>query len=147
MHLYHQYPEVCIEQTPGKQKQLHQRLCRGWHIGTSEGKKAILRDVSQGLTGGDLKDLARSFGSDGGELLLRRGLPRLSKNEHDLAMDRKGAPWKVALASWIKSQCGASNQWLSEDLHMGHPSNISRMITLATGDSRSHRKFLKKLND
>ncbi len=58
-------------------------------------------------------------------------------------VDLKGAPWKVVLASWIKSQCGVSNRWLSEHLHMGHPSNISRMITLATRDPSTHKPIWK----
>jgi REP element-mobilizing transposase RayT len=63
----------------------------------------------------------------------------------DFLSGPKGAPWKVVLAGWIKSQCGVSNQWLSEHLHMGHPSNISRMIALETNDLGTHRKLWKKL--
>ncbi len=77
--------------------------------------------------------------------LLQRGLSCLNKKQEDLATDLKGAPWKVVLAGWIKSQSGVSNQWLSEHLRIGHPSNISRMITLATRDSLSHKKLWKKL--
>lgn len=145
MRCYHQYLAACIEQDPAKQKELHRHLCRGWHVGTRAGKKAILKDISEGLIGADLKDLACCFGNDGGELLLQRGLARMKKKEEDLASDPKGAPWKVVLAGWIKSQCGVSNQWLSEHLHMGHPSNISRMIALETHDLRTHRKLWKKL--
>jgi len=130
MRRYHQYLELCIEQDPARQRELHRRLCRGWHIGTREGKKAILKDVSQGVIGADLTDLACCFGSDGGELLLQRGLSYLKKKNEDLVSDLKGAPWKVVPASWIKSQCGVSNHWLSEYLHMGHPSNISRTISV-----------------
>jgi len=97
------------------------------------------------LIGVDLKDLSCSFGSDGGELLLQRGLSCLKKKEEDLVSDLKGAPWKVVLASWIKSQCGVSNQWLNEHLHVGHPSNISRMIAIETNDLRPHKKLWKKL--
>ena len=145
MRRYHQYLALCVEQDPSKQKELHRHLCRGWHIGTREGKKAILKDISKGLIGAELKDLARSFGNDGGSILLQRGLSCLKKEECDLVGDRKSAPWKVILAAWVKSQCGVSNRWLSEQLHMGHPSNISRMVALETHDSRTHRKLWKKL--
>jgi len=145
MRCYHQYLELSIEKDPVEQKALHRRLCCSWHIGTREGKKALLKHLSQGLLATDLKGLANSFGNDGGEILLQHGLSRLKKQEEDLVSEPKGAPWKVVLAGWVKSQCGVSNQWLSDHLHMGHPSNISRMITLATEDSRAYKKLRKKL--
>jgi len=38
-------------------------------------------------------------------------------------------PWKVVLASWIKEQCGVTNRWFSETMHMGTIYNISRALT------------------
>jgi len=67
------------------------------------------------------------------------------KSEEDLVEDRKGAVWKIVLASWIKSQCGVSNVWLSDHLHMGHPSNVSRMIVRELKDAQRNRKLWKKL--
>jgi len=87
MRRYHQYLSLCIEQDPAKQKEVHRRLCRGWHIDTPEGKKAILKDISKGLIGAELQDLARSFGDDGGGILLQRGLSCLKKEEGELLSD------------------------------------------------------------
>jgi REP element-mobilizing transposase RayT len=145
MRCYHQYLELCNEQNPAKQKEMHRRLCRGWHIGTRQGKQAVLQDIAAGMIGADLQEAVCCFGNDGGHVLLQRGLSCLKKDEKDLLSDRKGALWKIVLASWIKVQCGVSNAWLSEHLHMGHPSNVSRMISIETKAGQAHRKLWRKL--
>jgi len=63
------------------------------------------------------------------EVLLEKGLKRLGKTPEDLERDRKLMPWKVVLASWIKEQCGVTNRWFSETMHMGTIYNISRALT------------------
>ena len=97
MRRYHEYLGLCHESDPAKQKKIHRRLCCGWHVGTEDGKKAILQDIAEGTVGFDRQvDLAR-FGSEGGQVLLLRGLSCLNKTQEDLVENRKGAPWKIVL--------------------------------------------------
>lgn len=69
----------------------------------------------------------------------------MAKPARDLEDDRKGAVWKVVLASWVKSQCGVGNQWLSEHLFMGNMHNVSRMVSQELKAPQKHRKLWKQL--
>jgi len=79
------------------------------------------------------------FGETYADILLQEGLSCLGKKERELACDRKLAHWKVVLASWIKLQCGVSNRWFSENLHMGNIYGISKAVAAETktGSKRS----------
>ena len=143
MRQYHKYLAMHYERNRQKQRRLHDELCRGWFVGTREGKEAILKDIDEGKVEGN-SGLAR-FGKEGAGLLLTRGLARLGKTVEDLRNDLKGAVWKVVLASWIKSQCGVSNQWLSEQLHMGNMHNVSRMISQELKAPQKRRKLWRQL--
>lgn len=143
MRRYHKYLAMCHESDSGRQKELHVQLCRGWFVGTREGKEAILSDIADGNL--DVGPGSDQFGKEGAELLLKRGLASLAKPARDLEDDRKGAVWKVVLASWVKSQCGVGNQWLSEHLFMGNMHNVSRMVSQELKAPQKHRKLWKQL--
>lgn len=145
MRHYHKYLALFTETDPVKMKQIHRSLCRGWYIGTQSGKKAIMKDVSDGLIGVDTDSGLNRFGVEGAAVLLSHGLKCLGKTESDLHSDRKGAPWKVSLATWIKSRCGINNQWISDHLHMGNIYNISRMISSENKRAKTRDKIWKKL--
>ncbi len=145
MRYYHKYLALFTETDPVKMNQIHRNLCRGWYIGTQSGKKAIMKDVSEGLIGVDSDPGLNRFGVEGAAVLLSHGLACLGKTESDLHSDRKGAPWKVSLAAWIKSRCGVNNQWISDYLHMGNIYNISRMISSENKRAKKRDKTWKKL--
>jgi len=145
MRCYHQYLGLVHETDPDKQKSIHAQLCRGWYIGTREGKKAILTDEAGGVFGSEADGHVGRFGEDGGEVLLAKGLARLGKHEEDLVVARKGCEWKVVLACWIKSQCGVSNQWLSDHLHMGSPTYVSRLVCEENRRVKTRRKYWRQL--
>jgi len=115
-----------IEADPDRRDKLYRELCRGWYVGTQEGRRAVLDEVSEGLADGD--ETVLGFGEERALALLQTGLARLSKESEDLVSDLKLSNWKVVLASWIKLQCGISNRWLSENLHMGSIYSISKAV-------------------
>jgi len=41
---------------------------------------------------------------------------------------KKGADWKVEIVRVLREQTTASNVWLAERLHMGHPNRISNAL-------------------
>ncbi len=45
-----------------------------------------------------------------------------------MAASPRLAEWKVALAAWIKLQCGVSNRWFSEAMRMGGINGISKAV-------------------
>ena len=104
-----------------------------------------MQDVAIGDIGRDTGMRLQRFGDEGGEVLLAEGLRRLGKTDADLQNDRKGSEWKIVLASWIKSQCGVSNQWLSEHLRMGSMYYVSRTVCEENKRPKGRRKFWKQL--
>jgi putative transposase len=142
MNCYHKYLALCNENNPLKRKRLHLDLCQGWYIGTRTGQKGIMKDVSEGRL--DCLGLGR-FGKEGGDVLLSVGLSCLGKTEGDIKADRKGERWKIVLGSWIKSQCGVSNQWISDHLNMGNMFNVSRMLSKELRQPNRRCKIWKNL--
>jgi hypothetical protein len=129
MRCYQRYLAMTQAETPADRATLHRELCRGWYIGTREGRSALARKLEKG----DPAAGRRFEGTDRGQsralALLEEGLRRLGKTEPDLQSDRKLAAWKVVLAAWIKQQCAVTNRWFGETLHMGNLYGISKAIT------------------
>jgi hypothetical protein len=144
MRCYHESLKYTIESDPRKRSDLFEELCRGWYVGTREGSKALLRDIEARLLAKGRPDPLYGFGEARAEVLTQEGLSRLGKEERELTSDRKLAHWKVVLASWIKLQCGVSNRWFSENLHMGNTCSMSKAVAAETrtGSKRS-KEWLK----
>lgn len=144
MRCYYKSLAFVDEHDPEKRDSLYRELCRGWYIGTRAGKKALLKDIADGLV--DNTDQAlKGFGKEYAQVLLQDGLNRLSKSENDLACDLKLVPWKIILASWIKQQCGVGNRWFSENLYMGNIYSISKAISNELNQGSRHKKLWRKL--
>jgi len=126
MRSYHKYLALTAETDAQKRSDLHRELCRGWYIGTREGRKALLKDIDNGTL--ETRTDLTGFGEDLAEMLLEQGLAALGKTSVDLALARKLESWKVVLATWIKEHAGVNNRWFSERLHMGTIYNISKGI-------------------
>ena len=142
---YHKSLKHAVESDPQKRSDLFKELCRGWYVGTREGRKAVLKEIETGARAKGRFDLLSGFGQVRAEALLQEGLKRLGKRKRDLTSDPKLASWKVVLASWIKLQCGVSNRWFSENLRMGNIYSISKAITAETKSGRKRSKQWQKL--
>ena len=57
----------------------------------------------------------------------KAGLRAVGQPQADPAAHPKGAPWKVAVAAWMKQNTEASNGWLAERLAMGSASRVSQV--------------------
>jgi len=145
MRYYHKSLKAAIESDPRKRSDLFKELCRGWYVGTREGRKALLKDIENGKLANEGTDLLYGFGQTRAEVLLQEGLNRLGKTEREMACDLKLAPWKVVLASWIKLQCGVSNRWFSENLYMGNIYSISKAVASEIRSGRKRSKEWRKL--
>lgn len=145
MSCYHKSLKYTIESDPKKRSDLFKELCRGWYIGTREGRRALLRDIETRLSANDRSGSLCGFGEERADILLQEGLIRLGKDEGELVSDRKLAHWKVVLASWIKLQCGAGNRWFGENLHMGNIYSISKAVAAETKTASKRSKEWRKL--
>lgn len=111
---------------PAGKTKAYVSMSRGWALGTKGFRTALIRDH-------DLAEATRAWEITGVREIreahwseaLARGLAKLRKNLNDAAKDRKSAPWKVALAAWLKQTTQANNRWLAGQLHMGTPVAVS----------------------
>jgi putative transposase len=145
MRCYQAYLAHQEEADPGKREALYRRLCRGWYIGTQEGKQSFL---DRWLGDGDSKVEDRglgAYGEDAAGVLLGKGLLCLGKSASDLEEARKGAVWKVILACWIKDQTGVSNRWLGEHVHLGASTGVSRLLQNQRSQAQKNRPLWSRL--
>jgi putative transposase len=145
MRRYHRYLAFAAEADAKRRAELYRELCRGWYIGTREGKSAVVKAVAKRRRVTARPAEASGFAEARGALCLRRGLSRLGKTKKSLTADRKLAPWKVVLASWIKLQCGVSNRWFSEHMAMGNIYSISKAVTAEIRKGSRRKKLWKRL--
>lgn len=141
MRNYWRYLESVKETDPKRLAAIERSLNRGWYIGSTEGKKALLKDLREG---GGLSDpeLARLDAEAYAMVLLEEGLAVLGKDREDLQRATKGCFWKASLCRLIHQRAGVSNAWLARHLHLGHPQAVSR-IRNRLPESREERKLEK----
>ena len=106
-------------------------LCflKGWALGTAEFKAGLVRDHGMAAK-------SRAWESQGAHeirqeqwhLELQRCLAKLGRDADEAKLERKSAPWKIAIACHMKQRTQASNRWLCEMLHMGTPVGVSQMV-------------------
>ncbi len=97
-------------------------MSKGWALGGQNFKRTLLKDHAVAATTRAWESVgAKDIRETQWRELLDRGLRQLAKGTKDIESERKSAPWKVALAAWMKQHCQVSNRWLCERLHMGTP--------------------------
>jgi len=104
----------------------------GWYLGGEEFRDELVARVGDAIEG---KKRSSFFGSEElrghdekeGERIIEAGLKFLGIKDEVRAL-AKNDPRKQALAWMVRTQTVASNEWVSERLGMGHPSNVSRAL-------------------
>jgi putative transposase len=112
------------------------RLCRGWAHGSPAWLRERREDYGRRQAAGEWggAQLAASNRREW-EARLEAGARALRRPLAAAASEPKSAPWKVALAAWLKRHTSATNRWLTERLHMGPPDAVSRYVG-ETGEGR-----------
>ncbi|MEN9634366.1 MAG: hypothetical protein RL077_2770 [Verrucomicrobiota bacterium] len=122
-----------------EQKRLRfDRMSKGWAVGTKEFKAALVddhREAAAALERGE-PDLAETRTARL-EKRLDELLAAMGKKRGDLAVERKSAPWRVALAAEMKAGTTATNQWLADALAMGSPFQVEPAGERVPGGARS----------
>lgn len=127
---------------------------RGWYLGGKEFKTHLLGMLPDSLpnpyhekNGGDparrdhAEEKARQIIQDGSKLL------DLPLTPEGLAILRKGDERKVLLATLLRERTTVSNGWIAENLLMGHPGSVSRMVCATRSDASLERKKMKIVKD
>lgn len=123
---YADYLDWQAAEGPAGKSKAYVNLSRGWAVGPASFKAALAKDHQ-------LAAEARAWESSGAREIrenrwaevLQRCLAQLGKTEAEARAERKGAPWKAAVALRLKETTQAGNRWLTEHLCMGRPEAVS----------------------
>jgi REP element-mobilizing transposase RayT len=128
---YAQYLAWQASEGPAGRNKAYVTMSKGWALGGQSFKRTLLRDHTVAATTRAWESVgAKEIREAQWRELLERGLRHLGKRSEDIEGDRKSAPWKVALAAWLKQRCQVSNRWLCEQLCMGTPVGVSHHVGL-----------------
>ncbi len=119
------------------------RMSQGWVYGGEEFQKQMLVEFkrmtkAEDWGAGDLVELNRLEW----QRLLEAGLRALSRQKENPKLALKSAPWKIAIATWLKQRSSVTNRWLTEKLHMGAPDAVSRYVSETVGGQNIASQYL-----
>jgi REP element-mobilizing transposase RayT len=128
------------------------KIRRGWYLGDEAFGKELLSRLDEVIDCSVRRDSfsgseAREHDQLEAERLILQGLSLLGIPLESLAGMRKNSPEKQSLAWLLRQRTIVSNQWISEQLHCGHPSNVSNFVRrvrdAVDGDLYEFREILK----
>lgn len=127
---YQEYLAWVAESEPEQRQLGFSKMSKGWVIGSDAFKRELIAEHREKVS---QKAMASPGWSEARELFLRKELEALlhakRKTDEDIVKDRKGADWKVEVAAAMKRGTTVTNRWLSQALRMGHPSEVSRLVS------------------
>jgi putative transposase len=129
MKKYQQHLELCEERNPKMRDELFKSYCRGWFIGSGEAKKELAKSLNQQHPEVDWEGVdMKSLNEGKWEAMIVKEMKKIKKTDNDALDDLKGAVWKITIAKTLRKHTTASNVWLAQRLHMGHPNRVSNAI-------------------
>ena len=105
------------------------RMSSGWAIGPPDWRKRIARDYAETVASPAgsaaesrrIRELAWTGERD-------RLLEQDGRTLSDAKSARKGAAWKVEIASSLRRNTGAPVRWIAESLFMGNPDSVRSLL-------------------
>jgi putative transposase len=133
MRKYAQLLEMREERDPDARAKLYRKYCCGWFLGSAGARKELAKELAKRDREAQWEGKAfREIAGAQWEEIVREEIDRLGKTEEMVRLDRKGADWKVKIARRLRRETTASNPWIAQRLHMGHPSRVSNLINEKT---------------
>lgn len=127
---YADYLAWQAEAGPAGKSRAYVSLSRGWALGSREFKRGLIADHKLAAEARAWEhEGAREIRAAGWEEALKRAFRVLGRTEEDLAQGPRAAPWKVAMAAYLKESTQASNPWLAQRLGFGRPMYVSRLVS------------------
>ena len=124
--------QVCYSNNPSEFDEDWSRIRRGWAFGDDDFRESLQERIGERLTGHHRSsysgDAIQTHDIHEAERLLEVSLKKLSISRQTLHTLKKSDPAKMVIAWHIRSKVSIRNQWISEQLHMGNPSNLSRFF-------------------
>lgn len=120
-----------LSDDPSEQREMgFESLSRGWAVGSDPFKQEVLSHCCEEK----LRQVVEAEASEMRELRWDRSLVEalrlLGRKRADLPKERKGAPWKVALARHLRERHLAPYRWISDQLKMGAVSSVQSLVSL-----------------
>lgn len=117
---------------PAGKSKAYVSMSKGWVLGSVSFKRTLMQDHA-------LAALSRAWESRGAqeireqawEALFQQTLKTLGRRESELRVGPKSAPWKVAVATYLKERTQASNPWLAQRLGIQRSGYVSRLVSVA----------------
>ncbi len=121
---------------PAGKNAAYVRLSKGWALGSTGFKKALIKDHSLAATCRAWEASgAREIREQAWQAQLQELLGQARKTPSDITADRKGAAWKVQIATALKQHTQAPNSWIAVQLHMGSGAAVSQYVARARKSS------------
>ena len=127
-----------------KKRLAFEQMSKDWAVGSREFKRDLIRDHKE------LAEALRAQPEGSREVVREVWQERLSaylavlkKSEPELRASAKGAPWKVAVAAAMKTTTTASNPWPAEQLKMGSPFRLSRLVSVCRNHPKAFQPYVK----
>lgn len=132
----------------GRQKEAaFDRMSHGWIYGGDNYQQTLLAKFkrmtkAQDWGGGEVEEINRLEW----KRLLGEALRVLVREPGAAQFEPKSAPWKIAVATWLKHRSSVSNRWLTEQLRMGSPDAVSHYVgDCQRGQRPEAQKLINKL--
>ena len=128
----------------GRQKDAaFEQMSRGWVYGGDAYQKLLLGKFqrmpnAEDWGGEELAGINRVEWKK----LLDRAVRTLERDLATAHAEPKSAPWKIAVAAWLKQRSSVSNRWLTEQLGMGAPDAVSRYISECQKSQRAEAQVV-----
>jgi len=121
---------VAYSKNPAEFDEAWSQIRRGWAFGDNDFKEALQERIGERLNGHHRNsyygEAVQMHDIHEAEHLLEECLKTLNLTRDTLCTLRKSDPAKKVIAWFIRRRVSIRNQWISEQLHMGNPSNLSR---------------------
>lgn len=125
---YQQHLEISEVGDASKARELSRRYSRGWFIGSREAKMEVARDLILEESEGPRDVMEPEIREAAWTRVLEAELVRRGKTQEAIQEAAKGAQWKAEIAWALRRQTTARNQWIAQELNMGHPSRVTNLI-------------------
>lgn len=121
---------VAFSNNPSEFDEAWSQIRRGWAFGDDKFRESLQDRIGERLNGHNRNsysgEAVQTHDVHEAERLLAECLKKLNLPQQTLHTLKKSDPSKKVIAWHIRSRVSIRNQWISEQLAMGNPSNLSR---------------------
>ena len=144
--LYAQYLAWQAAAGPAGQSEAYASLSRGWALGSDTFKARLVEDHAVLATSRAWETTGkREIQQLQWNTLVLQCLDALGQSSDTAEQDRKSAPWKIAVAAYLKQRTQAGNAWLGARLHLGSANAVSHYLSLQRRNPAACQPFLHLL--